>query len=364
MHMIGNDGRSADRLGHDVRMRWRRRLGKAAVAATVAVAAAHLAGGAGRTTVAAPAVLPAHEPAGAAGDRLLIEPDDGIAPIDRLLAAPRRSLDLEIYELSDPTAESILAADAGRGVRVRVVLDRHLEGARNAAAAAYLRSSGVLLAWAGPAFFASHEKAFVVDDAVAVVMSLNLVSTDYATTRDAAVVDRDPADVAAIETVFAADFAGRPVGTPAADDLVWSPGQSAADLVALINGAHHSIVAESEELSSPRVIDALIQAARRGVAVSLAMTDETSWHSAWTALVAAGGHVAVMYGERPLYIHAKLLAIDAGEPDGRAFVGSENFSDASLLHDRELGIVLVAPGLVDTVGRVVAADVRAGRSWP
>jgi phosphatidylserine/phosphatidylglycerophosphate/cardiolipin synthase-like enzyme len=73
--------------------------------------------------------------------------------------------------------------------------------------------------------------------------------------------------------------------------------------------------------------------------------------------------VSVLYGEQPLYVHAKLLAIDAGLPDGRAFVGSENLSDASLLHDRELGIVLVAPDLVDRVDATIAGDLSDGRPW-
>jgi len=71
----------------------------------------------------------------------------------------------------------------------------------------------------------------------------------------------------------------------------------------------------------------------------------------------------VMYGESPLYIHAKLLVVDAGMSDGRAFVGSENLSDASLLHDRELGIVLTAARLVEQVASTIAGDVSDGRRW-
>jgi phosphatidylserine/phosphatidylglycerophosphate/cardiolipin synthase-like enzyme len=70
-----------------------------------------------------------------------------------------------------------------------------------------------------------------------------------------------------------------------------------------------------------------------------------------------------MYGETPLYIHAKLLVVDAGTSRARAFAGSENLSDASLLHDRELGVVLAAPHLVDQVAAVIAGDVRDGRRW-
>jgi phosphatidylserine/phosphatidylglycerophosphate/cardiolipin synthase-like enzyme len=317
----------------------------------------------GRDPAAATAQLPKAEPPGAAQDALIVEPDAGIGPVYALLSSARRTLDLTMYELVDPTAETLLADDAARGVRVRVVLDGRLERGRNQPAYDFLRSRGVDVTWSSSRYFVTHEKAFVVDDDLAVVMSLNLTSRYYATSRDAAVVDRDPSDVRAIESVFDADLRGAATGTPAADDLVWSPGQSAADLVALIGAARRSLAVESEELSSDRVVGAIVAAARRGVTVTVAMTYDQTWVPAFTRIVAAGGTVSVMHGESPLYVHAKLLAIDAGTPSGRAFVGSENLSDASLLHDRELGVVLVAPKLVRQVADVVANDVRDGQPW-
>ncbi|HWB67607.1 MAG TPA: phospholipase D-like domain-containing protein [Mycobacteriales bacterium] len=319
---------------------------------------------AGRTTDLGVASLPAAEPAAAAGDTLLVEPDDGIGEVEALLRSPRHQLDLTIYELDDPTAEATLADDAARGVQVRVILDGRLERTHNAAAFAYLRGRGVDVRWSSPDFFATHEKAFVIDRTTTVIMSLNLTSRYYATTRDAVVVDRDPRDAAAVEAVFDADFAGRPAGTPAADDLVWSPGQSQADFVRLIESARTSIAVESEELSSEPVVDALLDAAGRGVRVQLAMTYQPRWAANLRRLAAAGADVAVMYGENPLYLHAKLLVVDAGTQRARGFVGSENIADASLLHDRELGVVLLRPDLVNRLATVVARDINDAHTYP
>jgi phosphatidylserine/phosphatidylglycerophosphate/cardiolipin synthase-like enzyme len=278
-----------------------------------------------------------------------------MAPIYALLASPRRTLDLTMYELEDPTTEQILGDLAARGVRVRVILDGRLQRARNEPAYSYLTHRGVQVAWSSSHFFVTHEKAFVIDGRTAVVMSLNLTARYYATSRDAAVVDLDRADVAAIEVVFDGDLHGGG-GTPAADDLVWSPGQSWADVLALIGRARRSVLVESVELSSPAVVSALVDAARRGVRVGVAMTYSDKWRAAFAALTRAGAQVRVMYGETPLYLHAKLIAIDAGSPGGVAFVGSENLSDASLLHDRELGIVLMRPRMVQRVAALIATD--------
>jgi cardiolipin synthase len=296
------------------------------------------------------------------GDVVLIEPDEGYGALYSWLAAPRSSLDMTMYELVDPVAERILAADAARGVRVRVLLDQQLERRANTPAYGFLRSHGVAVAWASDRYAATHQKTFVIDRRDAVVMSLNLTSRYYPTTRDVAVLDRSPADVAAIEQVFGADFAGHGVGTPAAADLVWSPRQSSADLLSLIAGARQSIWVESEELSDPPMIAALVAAARRGVAVHVAMTYQKDWAAGFDAVVRAGGSVRYFQGEKPLYIHAKIIAADPGTAAARSFVGSENLSAASLLHDRELGIVLVGAAAEPLAG-VVEQDCTAGRTW-
>jgi phosphatidylserine/phosphatidylglycerophosphate/cardiolipin synthase-like enzyme len=307
--------------------------------------------------------LPLVEPRAAAGDSLVVEPNDGMGRIDDLLGSARHTLDLTMYELSDPTAESLLAADAARGVRVRVLLDGGYQRSRNTPAYLFLRGRGVQLFWSSRRYTVTHQKTFVIDGATAVVMSLNLTAQYYATSRDVAVVDHDQRDVEAIERVFDADIRGSPVGAPVADDLVWSPDQSAADLVALVRGARRSIDVESEELSSEPVVGALVAAARRGIRVRLAMTYQADWVRNFNRLVSAGAQVSVMHGETPLYVHAKLLVVDAGTPHGRAFVGSENLSDASLFHDRELGIVLVAPRLVGRLGALVVGDAGEGQPW-
>ena len=76
--------------------------------------------------------------------RLLIEPADGLTTIDKLITGARSSVNLTMYELRDTTAEKDLAADAARGVDVRVLLDRHLERSRNSATYSYLAAMRIV----------------------------------------------------------------------------------------------------------------------------------------------------------------------------------------------------------------------------
>ena len=287
---------------------------------------------------------------------LTTEPDQGISPIYSALASPKDSLDMTMYELVDSTAEGILASDAARGVTVRVVLDRNREESANTPAYDYLASHGVQVRWAASSLEATHEKAAVIDagrpGARALIMTLNLTSRYYSDTRDFAVTDTEPADIAAVEKVFAGDFAGVAVAAPAAVDLVWSPGSQPA-LVSLIDSARATLAVENEEMGSTAVIDALIATARRGVNTEVTMTANSEWDPAIAKLRAAGVHIH-LYADRSsvLYIHAKAIIADAHT----AFVGSENFSNASLDNNRELGVVTEMPAVVSSLSKVLAAD--------
>ena len=78
--------------------------------------------------------------------------------------------------------------------------------------------------------------------------TLNLVTDDYPDTRDFAVIDTNPADVAAIVATSNADFAGRPITPPDGADLVWSPTKAEASILSVINGATHTLAVEDEEI--------------------------------------------------------------------------------------------------------------------
>lgn len=283
-------------------------------------------------------------------------------PVYAFVSSARRSVDVTMYELVDRNFNAALESDAARGVTVRVVLDVNREKAANRAAYAELTSHGVRVVWADPRYAATHEKAIVVDGTAAAVMSLNLASRYYHDTRDFAVLDRQAADVAAIEQVFDADFTHAKTATPVGADLVWSPGQSEPVLVHLIDHATSTLLVENEEMGLASITTALEKAAGRGVKVTVVMTRQSSWAKAFDKLGKAHVAVYTLASNAALYIHAKAVVADAGTARQQAFVGSENFSAASLHRNRELGILTadasVVTGLADTIRKDAAAATR------
>jgi phosphatidylserine/phosphatidylglycerophosphate/cardiolipin synthase-like enzyme len=232
----------------------------------------------------------------------------------------------------------------------------------------------VAVRWSPSYFSLTHEKSLVVDGDRALIMTFNLVSKYYATGRDFGIVDDDASDVAAMERTFGDDWKGSDGDTGAVtdsssasvggndgnvgDDLVWSPGAEPM-LLALISGATKSLYIYNEEMADMDVTKALIDAAGRGVAVYVDMTGAEEWKWEFAELATAGVHVRT-YADTPdvLYIHAKVIVADGGSASACAFIGSENFSAASLGENRELGIVIQDQKIIAQLMKTFTIDWR------
>ena len=280
----------------------------------------------------------------------------GMTPVYDFVLSAKKSVDMTMYELVDPTMVRDLVADQKRDVKVRVILDTNREASRNGPAFQALRAGGVRVVWADTSYEATHQKTITVDRTESLILTGNLTAEYYATTRDFGVFDTNPRDVAAIEAVFDADFAHEPITFSDGSDLVWSPG-SQAQMLSVINGAEHTLSIENEEMGDSTITDAIVAAARRGVRVEVTMTNDSDYDSDWDSIVRAGGHVHLYAdGYSDLYIHAKTTIADAGFGDQRIYVGSINFSRASMDDNRELGVITTDATIVKSVNAVVTGD--------
>ncbi|HEX3592447.1 MAG TPA: phospholipase D-like domain-containing protein [Pseudonocardiaceae bacterium] len=295
---------------------------------------------------------------------LITAPEQGYTPIYDFVNSATRSVDMTMYELNDTTFEQDLANDAARGVTVRVILDTNLEKTNNSPAFNFLNAHGVHAVWANTSFAATHQKTITVDGTDSAVMTGNLTSQFYATTRDFAVIDSNQIDVNAIEKAFNADFAHTAFTPTDGDNLVWSPTDSESQLLALINGATTTLQVENEEMGLAAVTTALENAAKRGVNVQVTMTNTANeYASEFTALTNAGAHVATYTGETPIFVHAKVIVADFGTTAARVFLGSENFSNASLNENRELGLILKDAAVLTSTHTTLTSDFNGGTPW-
>ena len=361
------------------------------------------------------------------GPTLVIQPDDGRAPILEVIKSATRSVRLTIYGITDlqtvaqtpaAPADSVVRAlmdKAAAGVSVRVIVDQaqaetggHAVEVQQTIAA--LRSAGAEVRTSSTAFCYTHQKTFLIDgpsaaDAsapgTAIVMSLNLQPSYFGTSRDYAVITREPGLVEEIARVFDSDFAlesppagqgcqfahtaGRttppplPSDTPALAEaqLLWSPVNSKSKLQALIAGTRRSLVLTTEVMTDPDMACALqavaLSPGRPTVRILLS-TDTGSTGAAVNHLLALKAwnlEIRVMPGQppspdpsaaqTPLYMHGKQVIVDGAQ----AFLGSENLTNTSLLQNRELGYLFNDPALIARLQATFEADFSGvGASLP
>jgi cardiolipin synthase A/B len=299
---------------------------------------------------------PPLQPTGPGIVGLVVQPDDGRAPIVDEIAAARRSIDLEVYLLSDQPVIAALERAHDRGVPVRVLLEQHPFGGNGSTPDVYarLQKAGIDVRWTNPAFTFSHIKMFVFDDEAAAIMNLNLTASAFTRNREFAIVTTQPAAVRAAMAIFAADWTRGAEPNPG--PLVVSPTNSRETLLGLIGGARQSLDIYAEVMRDPEVMQAIEDAAHRGVRVRLIMSGQPNDDNGKQRAQLASAGVQVRLLNR-LYVHAKMVLVDGQ----RAFVGSQNFTATSLDQNREAGIVVDDPAVLARIERIFEGDFAAGK---
>lgn len=262
------------------------------------------------------------------------------------------SLDMTMYELEDTTAVNDLIALKNKGVTVRVILDRQHQTA-NATAYNSLTSAGIQVVWSPSYFVYTHQKTITVDGIETLIMTGNLTSQYYTTSRDYGVFDDDTRDIASIEKVFNADFTSTSITPTDGDHLLWSPTDSRNRLLSVINNATAKLDIEELEFSDSTVVNAIVARAQAGVKVRLVLENPSNYASQVSALKAAGGTVVGYSDPNGFFIHAKAMVADYGLSTQKVEAGSMNISSNSLDNNRELGLILTGTGVAESVATTI-----------
>lgn len=335
-------------------------------------------------------------PQGVGTHRLLVQPDDAQKTnreiIKSLIASAKQSIYLTIYELSDQDIIDFMVAakTANQALDIRVIFNcaafkvcnQPGQGDAkdpNAVAKKAFSNAGIPWKNADPKFAVTHQKTFTFDEAMSIIMTFNLSLNYFVSTRDFGVITRTPDEVKEIVMVFRNDWA-TPIVPSSPSLLVWSPTNSRERTKSVIASASQSLDVYMEEFNDGDIADVLIAVAKRikpsggvvrFITAVLPVPGNPSADGNLAMRYLNRNGVLVRYGDWPIspdnqdgpkmYIHAKMVLADYRTPEAKAFVGSENFSPASLDKNRELGIILrMVPdaGLLDTLNRTFSVD------WP
>ena len=261
-------------------------------------------------------------------DRVVTSVADRRGAIIEVIRGARKTLALSLFRCTDADVLAELARATARGVTVEVLITARAKGGQaklKQMAAALERAGAAVHAWGDPVV-KYHAKYLIADDGPAVVASFNFTRKCLERTCDALVVTYDPAVVAGLGALMAADREGRPLPARVSPRLVVGPERARRQLTDLIAQAQSSIRVIDAKLSDPDLVTLLNLRRAAGVTVEIHTTKRI------------GG----------LKSHGKVMLID----DRLAVVGSLALAALSLDFRREVAILVEEPQAVEGIRRL------------
>jgi phosphatidylserine/phosphatidylglycerophosphate/cardiolipin synthase-like enzyme len=279
--------------------------------------------------------------------KLIIQPDDGIAPVIKAVRRARRSIDITIFRFDRLELEKELEAAVGRGVTVRALIAHTNKGGERILRKLEQRllQSGVIVARTADDLPRYHGKMMIVDDTL-FVFGFNYTKLDIEKSRSFGVITRDKRLVKEALSLFEAD-ATRQKYTPVHDRLVVSPESSRAILTNFIKGAKKELLIYDEKVTDNLVQRAIQDRVKAGVKVRILGNIEKDLDG-------------VRSRKLPhLRMHVRAMVRDRSD----AFIGSQSLRKLELDGRREVGVIIRDTRLARQIQQVFKADwVRAAKA--
>lgn len=255
--------------------------------------------------------------------KLIVQPEDGLAPVLRIVRCARASIDIVVFRFDRIELEKALAAAVERGVPVRALIAHTNRGGerRLRELEQRLLAAGVTVARTADDLPRYHGKMLIADG-VLYVLGFNFTRLDIEKSRSFGIATRQRALVREASALFEADRTRQPY-SPGHPRLVVSPETSREALTAFIRGARSDLLIYDEQVTDNHIQRVLADRARRGVAIRIVGKLEKP---------IPGVEVRRLPGLR-LHVRAMVR-------DGRwGFVGSQSLRRTELDGRREIGVI-------------------------
>lgn len=291
--------------------------------------------------------------------RLIVQPDEGTAPVIELIDGAKKSLRVKQFTLTESAIMSALIHAHQRHVDVRIMLNPHRSSGDRANDESFkaLHHAGLKIAWSNPAFAVTHEKSMVVDDTTALISTFNYATKYFTETRDYGIVCTHPGQVAEVIACFEADWHRKAFEPDPDSGLLWSSNNSRRIMAWFIDTAEKELIIQHPKFVDVTIVERISAARKRGVKVLL-LCGGKHGISDWDILdTFASLRVLDRFGvkvrrQKHLKLHAKLLIIDGK----RAQVGSMNIDRSAFDLRRELGIVVSDAPIIKGLSKVFEHD--------
>jgi cardiolipin synthase len=273
-------------------------------------------------------------------DRVITAVDERRPAILEVIRAARSSIALSLFRCNDDAIFDELAAATGRGVKVDALVTSRAKGGKKKLRKLWsaLEHAGVTVQPYTEPVVKYHAKYLVADEGPAVIASLNFTKKCFATTCDAIVVTHDPAVVAGLRELHAADRERAPLPATMPPRLIIGPETARRQFTDLFERAKSSIRLIDAKLSDPDLVTLLNARRAAGIAVDVYTSKRLG----------------------ALKSHGKIILVD----DRIAVVGSLSLAAISLGFRREVAIVIeesAAVAAVQNLFNTIEAEPTRGR---
>lgn len=286
------------------------------------------------------------------------------------------------YLLPNKKIIDALKRAAQRGVRVTLLIEKNLTDPEKKEGDGTVHKGDSLLAYQKLGIYlvecpqkykASHLKILLADDKYAFVGTTNFdkkFSTEEGITRDFSIIVRDPGVIKELKSVLLADAKNQTIPLPdyrvqditTGYKLTWGPEQHRKHFLEIIDSAKKSLDIYQQDLQDTEIVDHLIKASNRGVALRILMSKypfgskHGNKNAALQQKICANHGYVKLTPSPPLHIHAKVMIIDGQEKEAVMYLGSSNFFPDAMNKDRQVGLITKDKGHIHRVLDVFEKD--------
>jgi phosphatidylserine/phosphatidylglycerophosphate/cardiolipin synthase-like enzyme len=257
--------------------------------------------------------------------KLIIQPDDGLAPLLNAVRKAKKSVDIVIFRFDRPELERALESAVSRGIVVRALIAHTNRGGEKSLRKLELRllAAGVTVARTADDLPRYHGKMMLIDEATLYVFGFNYTKLDVEHSRSFGVATTDKKLVKEGAALFEADRT-RQSYMPGDDRLVVSPESSREVLTTFIKRARKQLLIYDEKISDRLVLRVLQQRVKAGVEIRVI----------GKCGKAIDGLIARKMPD--LRLHVRAMVRDGAS----AFIGSQSLRRLELDGRREVGILI------------------------
>lgn len=257
--------------------------------------------------------------------KLLVQPDDGIAPLLSAIKSAKKSIDILIFRMDWKELETALKAASGRGIAVRALIAHTNRGGELKLRNLETRflEAGITVGRTADDLIRYHGKMMIVDRRTLFLLSFNFVHMDTDHSRGFGIVIKSAKIVQEAVKLFEADL-NRQSYTASLDVFVVSPSNARKQLTVFVKQAKKQLLIYDPKIADRQIMRLLEDHAKAGLDIKIIGS---------TAARSARLFVTPLTSMR---LHTRTIIRDGCQ----AFVGSQSLRQPELDLRREIGIIV------------------------